>query len=153
MKRLTKEDLIKTIYSLENIRTFLLAMVIGLAFLLCMLRGENVRLEDKYKEQIADIESELAAAEFDRDTYKAALDDFKEENLALYKNYTEMCEFWQHSSMLNPVDLHLVFLEYGDMCYYDAYHNNALYYMNENGILIPLYNEDGSIRTFDIKEK
>ena len=153
MKRLVKEDLIKTIYGLRDLRTFLIGMIIVFIFLFCMERGERVRTENTYKEQIATIESELAAAEFDRDTYKATLDDFKEENLELYKNYTEMCEFWQHSSMLNPVDLHLVFLEYGDMCYYDAYHNNALYYMNENGILIPLYSEDGSIRTFDIKEK
>lgn len=153
MKRLVKEDLIKTIYGLRDLRTFLIGMIIIFIFILGMERGERVRSQDEYNAQIAKLEMELDIAISDRDTYKAALEDFKEENLQLYKDYIKQYQFWHQSSMLNPVDMHLVFLEYGDMCYYDAYHNNALYYMDENGILNPIYNDDGTIRTFNVKEK
>ena len=152
MKRLVKEDLIKTIYGLRDLRTFLIGMIIVFIFILGMERGERVRSQDEYNAQIAKLEMELDIAISDRDTYKAAFEDFKEENLQLYKDYTKQCQFWHQSSMINPVDMHLVFLEYGDMCYYDAYHNNALYYMDENGILNPIYNDDGTIRTFNVKE-
>ena len=73
---------------------------------------------------------------------------FKDENLQLYKDYTKHCQLYHQDSMINPIDMRLVFID-GDICYYDRYHNNALYYMDENGILIPLYNEDGSIKIFE----
>ena len=143
MKRLIKEDLIKTIYRQEELRTILIASIVVLIFLMAMLRGEKVRAEA----EVASLKSEIITITSDNVMVEEELKRFKEENLMLYKDYTKHCQLCHQSSMMYPVDMRLVFID-GDICYYDAYNDNALYYMDENGILNPIYNDDGTIRTF-----
>ena len=148
MKRLEKEDLIITINGLKEFRTFLFAIIVCLVFLACFLRGEFVRLKAEYEQAINNHKQEMDILLDENISLKKELDFFKEENLQLYKDYKNHCQLYHQDSMINPVDMRLVFID-GDVCYYDRYHNNALYYMDENGILIPLYNEDGSIKIFE----
>lgn len=50
-----------------------------------------------------------------------------------------------------PIKLDLVFID-GYMFFYDLNNNNVLYYYDENGILIPQYNDDGTPKTIQFSE-
>ena len=85
MKRLERDDLIRKINNLEEIRTFLIMLITTLIILLCIFRGDLVRAEEKYQ----NLEIEFEALKAEKDNIEIILENIKEENLELYKQLVD----------------------------------------------------------------